>query len=168
MDLRQAVVRDLPQIIDMYKEIIKKMNEDGIQIWDDIYPCGYFEDDIKNNRLYVMTEGTEIAAAFALCESNSGEGFIEWENRSCKALYIDRVGVNVKYRGKGIGSILLTKAGETAKALSAEYLRLFVVDINVPAIGLYRKNGFARANGVYAEVIDEDLVLHEYGYEIRL
>lgn len=144
------------------------MDEDGLQIWDDIYPCGYFEDDINNNRLYVMTEGTEIVAAFALCESNSGEVFIEWENRIGKALYIDRVGVNVKYRGKGIGSLLLTKALEAAKALGAKYLRLFVVDINVPAIDLYRKNGFARANGVYDEVIDEDFVLREYGYEIRL
>lgn len=168
MDFRHAVIQDLPPIIGMYKEIIKKMDEDGLQIWDDIYPCGYFEDDINNNRLYIMAEGMEIVAAFALCKSNSGEGFIEWENRSGKALYLDRLGVNVKYRGKGIGGLSLTKAREAAKALGAEYLRLFVVDINAPAIGLYRKNGFVSAKGVYDEVIDEDCILHEYGYEIRL
>lgn len=47
----------------------------------------------------------------------------------------------------------------------AEYLRLFVVDINEPAINLYVKNGFKKAEGVYDEVIDDDLVLHEYGFE---
>lgn len=168
MDFRLADIRDLPQIIGMYREIIRKMDRDGLQIWDDIYPCGYFEDDIKNNRLYVMSDGSEIAAALALCSSNSGEGFIEWENTSGKALYLDRVGVSVKHRGKGIGALLLTSAKETAKALGAEYLRLFVVDINAPAIGLYQKIGFIRAKGIYDEHVDEDFVLREYGYEIRL
>lgn len=49
MDFRQAVMQDLPQLKDMYKRIIKDMNEQNIQIWDDIYPCEFFEDDIKNN-----------------------------------------------------------------------------------------------------------------------
>ena len=60
------------------------------------------------------------------------------------------------------------KAKETAKKLGAEYLRLFVVDINEPAIQLYIKNGFIKRNGVYDEVIEDDLVLHEYGYEAAL
>jgi ribosomal protein S18 acetylase RimI-like enzyme len=63
---------------------------------------------------------------------------------------------------------MLAKAREVAKTLGAEYLRLFVVDINEPAIRLYTKNGFTKAMGVYDEVIDDDLVLHEYGYEIPL
>lgn len=42
------------------------------------------------------------------------------------------------------------------------------MDINVPAIHLYIKNGFIRANGIYDEVIDKDLVLHEYGFEAAL
>ncbi len=63
---------------------------------------------------------------------------------------------------------MLQKAKETAKKLGVVYLRLFVVDINKPAIGLYRKNGFVKANGVYDEIVDEDLVLHEYGFEAAL
>lgn len=47
MDFRQAVMQDLPQLKDMYKRIIKDMNEQNIQIWDDIYPCEFFEDNIK-------------------------------------------------------------------------------------------------------------------------
>ena len=68
----------------------------------------------------------------------------------------------------GIGSYMLEKAKETAKSLGAEYLRLFAVDINEPAIQLYIKNGFTRVNGVYDEVIDDDLILHEYGFEAAL
>ena len=50
---------------------------------------------------------------------------------------------------------------------NAEYLRLFVVDINEPAVHLYRKNGFAQAEGIYEEKFD-DFVLREYGFEKRL
>lgn len=168
MDFRLADMNDLIQIKEMFKDITAKMNKDNIQIWDEIYPCDFFEDDIKNNRLYIMSEGADIVAGFAMCGSNSGDRFIEWKDNNAKALYIDRFGVNVKYHGKGLGSYMLNKAKETAKSLGAEYLRLFVVDINTPAAFLYCKNGFNQAKGIYDEVIDGDFILREYGYEIKL
>jgi ribosomal protein S18 acetylase RimI-like enzyme len=168
MDFRLAVMQDLPRLKAVYKDIIQNMNDNQIEIWDDIYPCEFFEEDIKNKQLYVLYDKTELVSAFVLCSTNSGEKSVNWKDNAGKALYIDRFGVNVNYAGKGIGSFMLTKARETAKTLGAEYLRLFVVDINEPAICLYTKNGFTKATGVYDEVIDDDLVLHEYGYEILL
>ena len=47
MEFSLAVMQDLAQLKSIYKEIIKNMNENGIQIWDDMYPCEFFEDDIK-------------------------------------------------------------------------------------------------------------------------
>ena len=41
---------------------------------------------------------------------------------------------------------MIDKAKEIAKSLGNEYLRLFVVDINIPAIKLYIKNGFEKAD----------------------
>ena len=168
MDFRLAVIQDLLQIKSVYKSLIEKMNREQIQIWDDIYPCEFFDEDIRNNRLYVLIEKDEIVSAFALCDKNSGEKFVEWQDNHCRALYLDRLGVNVNYARMGIGSLMLEKAKETAKKLGAKYLRLFVVDINEPAIQLYVKNGFIKRNGVYDEVIENDLVLHEYGYEVAL
>ncbi len=57
---------------------------------------------------------------------------------------------------------------ETAKSFGMEYLRLFVVDINKPAIQLYVKNGFRKVEGVYEEVFEDGFVLREYGYEIKV
>lgn len=168
MDFRQAVMQDLPQLKDMYKRIIKDMNEQNIQIWDDIYPCEFFEDDIKNNQLYILLNNGEIVSAFVLSDTNSGETAVEWNNNHAKAVYIDRLGVNVKYSKKGIGSQMLDKAKEIAKTLNAEYLRLFVIDINIPAIQLYTKKEFIKVNGVYNEIFDDGFVLHEHGYEIKL
>lgn len=167
MNLRLANMDDLPQIKEVYREIIHNMNKNNIQIWDEIYPCEFFCDDIENNCLYVLVEDNEIVSAFALCNSNAGANYIKWENNHDNALYIDRLGVNVNYSRKGIGSIALKGAIELARDKGAKYLRLFVVDINEPAINLYTKSGFKKANGIYDEIIDDDLVLHEFAYEIK-
>ena len=168
MEFRLARIEDLKQLKIMYKEIIKNMNKNNIQIWDDIYPCEFFEDDINNKRLYVIADDEEIISAFALCDNNAGEAYVEWSEKSAKAMYIDRLGVNVEYSKKGIGQQMLNKAKEISKSIGAEYLRLFVVDINKPAIRLYQKNGFTKVDGVYDEVFDDGYVLREIGYEIKL
>lgn len=167
MNFRLAKMDDLPQLKEVYEKIIDHMNKANIQIWDEIYPCEFFRGDIENHRLYILTENNEIAAAFALCDSNPGEGHVKWENSHDKAFYIDRLGVNVNYLKQGIGSLMLRKAIALAGEKNARYLRLFVVDINEPAINLYIKNGFEKVDGIYNEIIDDDFALHEFGFEIK-
>jgi ribosomal protein S18 acetylase RimI-like enzyme len=167
MNLRLAEKNDLPQLKTIYKQIIENMNKNNIQIWDEIYPCEFFQDDIENKRLYILTKDNDIAAAFALCDSNSGEAHLQWKDINAKAFYIDRFGVNVNYLRKGIGGFMLNKTMKLAKQNDADYLRLFVVDINKPAINLYLKNGFTSLDGIYEERFD-DFVLREYGFEIEI
>lgn len=168
MNLRLANIYDLPKLKIVYGKIIDNMNKNNIPIWDEIYPCEFFAEDIENNRLYLLVEEhEEIVAAFALCESNDGESHVKWESSHDKALYLDRFAVNVAYLSQGIGSIVLKHAMTLTKQNSAKYLRLFVVDINKPAISLYLKNGFNQVDGIYEERID-DFVLREYGFEIEV
>lgn len=167
MNFRLAGKNDLPQLKTMYEKIIGNMIKNNIQIWDEVYPCEFFQHDIENNRLYILTEDNDIVAAFALCESNDGEGYLKWKDIKEKAIYIDRFGINVNYLRQGIGGIMLKSAMKLAKQRGAKYLRLFVVDINKPAINLYLKNGFNQVDGIYEERID-DFVLYEYGFEIEI
>lgn len=73
MEFRLAMMQDLPQIKSIYKDIVKKMNCEQIQIWDDIYPCEFFVEDIRANRLYVLLEHNTIVSAFALCDTHCVE-----------------------------------------------------------------------------------------------
>lgn len=168
MNFRLAVMEDLPRLQAVYEDIIQHMNARQIQIWDELYPCAFFADDIQNQRLYVLYDQTELAAAFALCGASPGAESVKWKDSQGKAVYLDRLGVNVRYLNRGIGGFMLAKAKEAAKALGAEYLRLFVVDINHPAISLYAKHHFTKAEGMYDEIFDDSFVLHEYGYEAVL
>ncbi|WP_252233821.1 GNAT family N-acetyltransferase [Clostridium sp. ZS1] len=165
MDLRLANINDLSKLKVVYGYIIDNMNKNNIEIWDEIYPCEFFLNDIEKKSLYVLTADDDIVAAFALCESNHGENNLKWKNAKEKVLYIDRLGVNVNYLRQGIGGIIIKSAIEIAKGKNAKYLRLFVVDINKPAINLYLKNGFKQVDGIYEERIDDNFILREYGFE---
>lgn len=167
MKFKLAEQDDLMNIKSMYKKLVENMNNNGIDIWDEIYPCEFFQEDIDNENLYILTEESEIVAAFALCESNTGERHIKWKDTTSKSFYIDRFGVNIDYLKQGIGAIMLNYAMEIARQKDAKYLRLFVVDINMPAINLYIKNGFHQAEGIYEEKVDKR-VLREYGFELEL
>lgn len=168
MNLRLATISDLPQIIKMYKKIVAKMYDNNIYIWDEIYPCKYFEKDIKNNQLYLLINNNEIISAFALCHLKNTAKGVNWMDKNAKALYIERLGVNINYLRNGIGYTAVNKAIVLAGQMNAEYLRLFVVDNNYAAINLYQKAGFKKADGIYEEVIDYDLTLHELGFEIKI
>ena len=166
MKLRLANKQDLPQLKTMYKDIVENMNKNKITIWDDVYPSIFFESDIINKQLYVLEDDSVIVSAFCLCDDNIDS--IQWKEPAAKALYIQRLGVNVLYMQKGIGSKTLDEAKEIARKLNYNYLRLLVVDFNYPAINLYLKNGFVKKEGVHSEVIDEEIILYEHGYEIEL
>lgn len=166
MKLRLANKQDLPQLKTMYKDIVENMNKNKITIWDDVYPSIFFESDILNKQLYVLEDDSVIVSAFCLCDDNIDS--IQWKEPAAKALYIQRLGVNVLYMQKGIGSKTLDDAKEIARKLNYNYLRLLVVDFNYPAINLYLKNGFVKKEGVHSEVIDEEIILYEHGYEIEL
>ena len=115
----------------------------------------------------ILVDHKEILSAFVLCNTNSGEKSVEWEKIDGKSLYLERFAVHVKHSKKGIGSLMLAKAKQVAKESGAEYLRLFVVDCNKPAIQFYEKNNFTRATGIYHDVFD-GLELYQFGYETKL
>ena len=168
MEFRLANMGDLKELKDMYKEIVKDMNDNNIQIWDDVYPCEFFENDIKNNQMYILIDSNEIISAFVLCNTNAGAEKVQWNKEFGKSIYLDRLGVNIKCCKKGIGTLMLEKAKKIAKSKGYDCLRLFVVDINIPAVNLYVKNGFVKAQGIYDEIFDDGFVLHEYGFETEL
>lgn len=168
MDLRLAVMDDLLQIKDMYKQIVDDMIANHVRIWDEGYPGDFFEDDIRRHQLYVLIDrDQEIVSAFALCQLDDDSETVGWQDRKACALYICRLGVKVDYLRKGAGSAALEKAIDLARHRKAEYLRLFVAVDNDPAVHLYQKAGFQKADGVCEQVLDDGYIIREFGFEIK-
>lgn len=168
MEIRLTQMSDLTQLKSVFRDITEEMTRVCGKIWNDYYPCELFEDDIKRNEIYVLMDNDIVAAAIVLCRTNPAEEYIEWEKADCPVLYVERLGVNVNYQHRGIAQKMLGFAESVAREINAEYLRLFVVDRNFPAIRLYEKCGFKKGGGIYEEYIDEGIIYNEYGMEKRM
>ena len=168
MQFRLAEKQDLIEIVKMYKEVVKNMNANGLQIWGDSYPFAFFESDIQNKQFYVLEEDSKIISAVAICDKHIGENVGKWENPNAKAFYLSRFAVNPDYLKQGIGSLMISKIKKVAKELGAKYLRLFVVIINKRAIQFYEKNGFRKVEGILDTFLDDGSILHEFGYEMEI
>ncbi len=57
MEFRLGKTQDLDSICLLIKDAIVEMEKNGIYQWDDLYPTREdFEEDIRNNNLYVVFE----------------------------------------------------------------------------------------------------------------
>lgn len=168
MKFRLANNNDLEFLKEMYVKIIENMYKNDIKIWNDFYPFEVIKEDIDKKNFYVLENDKEIIAACALCNSNSGENSLTWLEETKNVFYIDRLGVNTDYLRQGIGSSLINQVKTFAKDENKKYIRLFVVDSNIPAINMYLKNGFEKVDGTFEEVINEERSLIEYGFEFKL
>ena len=155
MEVRLAVPADLPQLEAVYQKIIRHMDESGVPIWDEVYPCALFAADVEARRLYIVEKDGRIAGAFALCDSSAGETLIGWFRQvvdqaimrmlrpaACSAQQIQALAdAECQAFCAGVGVLLETcAAGEPAHAawLIDGYLELHVGGM----VGLLRR-GFA-------------------------
>ena len=168
MEFRPATEKDLPALKALYRVLVTNLDSKGIHIWDDAYPMEFLHMDLDKNRLWVLTDEEAPLGAVALCKTDPGKKFIQWENPEAPALYMARLGVALEKQRLGLGRILMDHALAAARAQGAEYLRLFVAECNAPAIRLYERMGFRQMPGLYELRIDESMVLYERGYEIAL
>ncbi|WP_416326899.1 GNAT family N-acetyltransferase [[Eubacterium] hominis] len=130
MNVRLANSQDLLPLELMYQSIVKQMEQEGLAIWDDVYPCICFPQDVKKQELYVIREGRTYISAFVLSEAHEGQEDIMWEYPQARAFYIDRFGVNVAVRAKGMGMYTLQEAVKEVKKkgeILCDYLLLRII-----------------------------------------
>ncbi len=171
MTFRLATEKDLPALETMYKDIADNLTKNNIKIyWSKFYPYEEIEEiDIKNKTFYVLEENGKIVGGINLSTTHEKANQISWKHQTENTIYISKLGVNIKNLKQGVGSKLINHAKQIAKKQDAEVLRLFVVNINTPAIKLYEKNGFERTNGTTKEHLEfHGVTLTEFGYELKI
>ena len=167
MKIRKAGIHDLTQLGCMYREIVRHMEHQDIFVWDDVYPLIRFPQDIRDGHLFLLEDGTGLAAAFALYQECPADPSLGWKAPEAPALYLARLGVSPSRMRSGLGSRALQAAMSLAQAQGAQWLRLFVVDNNAPALAFYAKNGFCQVSGHRTDDVGTG-ILCELGFEISL
>lgn len=73
MIYRQGTTQDIDNICALFKAAIKKMDDNGIPQWDEVYPArADFAEDIRLGNLFVVEDSMDMAIATDIAEDNNG------------------------------------------------------------------------------------------------
>jgi len=122
--IREAKIEDLPAII----TLIKRNNE---SLSEDLAALFRVKNPNEEYKLFVAEEDDKIVGF-------SRVHFYKW-NRSA---YVINLLVDMGYRRRGIGTLLLKIMEEFAKEKKARVLMFDTAVDNIPALNLYLKSGF--------------------------
>lgn len=111
---------DIPAIFERYDEAIDYQKAVKGNAWKG-FEVSLIEQEIAENRHYVIKDGDEVACTFVL----SFDDELIWKaaNKD-KAVYIHRVAVNPKFRGKGFIQIIINWLKEKANQWNIDFIRL--------------------------------------------
>ncbi|XP_077327213.1 thialysine N-epsilon-acetyltransferase-like [Lithobates pipiens] len=120
---------DYEKLSDQVKNTAEGLRRDGFEEPSPLFRClvAEAEDEQKT------AEGPRLVG-YAL----SYYSYSTWNGRS---LYLEDLYVMPSYRGKGVGSKLLTATAELCLSLGCARLQLSVLDWNQPAISFYQSRG---------------------------
>ena len=149
------MIIELPQIKDFknVNKLAKQVQEIHVQWRPDLFlnvenviSREDFEKKIENKEIFVAKTRDEIVGYLVI---NIRE-IIKSIMRYRKQLSIEVICVDEKYRGKGIGSVLLNYAKKIAKENNCTDIYLTVNEENEDAIKLYEKFGLKVKNIAYS------------------
>ena len=130
IQIREATVNDFGAIVEMFKEF------------------AHFEhlDERLVNTVERMIDEKEYFNCFVAVNLQNeilgyATHFFAYFTWTGKSLYMDDLYVREKYRGEGVGRVLINKVIDFAKTTGCHKVRWQVSDWNAPAIGFYKSLG---------------------------
>ena len=149
--------------MELIKQSIRCMNEQGIFQWNDDYPnVEIVSKDIRGQGLYILKSGENIGGIVTLNEELSLDFS---RNRipepTGKELIIHRLAVHPAYQGRGMAGKLLDFVYNYAVAKGYQSIILSVLAENYIARNLYTKNGYLETGSAYFSEWNIRMVYYE-------
>lgn len=134
----------LAEVMQIYKDATRKMDEMNIFQWDDEYPSReMIEKDIRSRTMYGYFEGDEICAVGVLNEDQSEEyKEVHWNFPDEKPLVLHRLVVSPRHQNKGISKQMIRHAEEFAEKHHYKTIRFDAFMENPVSTGVYRRAGY--------------------------
>lgn len=144
MEFRLGTTQDLGLVCLLIKDAIAEMEKNGIYQWDEVYPArSDFEEDIKNNNLYVVFDEDMLIAFYVISgEYDEQYNNAEWKCEADSAYILHRFCVSPKVQNRGIGKKILRHIEHQIKDMGYKSVRLDTFTENPFAQKLYRHNGY--------------------------
>ncbi len=141
--IRIARYEDLDQILNIIKETIEDLTEQGNFQWSETYPTeNHMKEDIKKASLYIFEKNNEVAGFICL---NKHEDIaykpLPWRKKG-EAIVIHRFAVKRCYQRQKIGTKLIEFAENFARNKGIYYLKVDTNSKNIRMNALFKKMGF--------------------------
>ncbi len=151
MAVRIAKQADIKKILSITSACAKDMVSKGIFQWNDQYPNQEaFENDLKNNWLYVITNNQNTVGSISITpEMDEEYNSIKWLTSNNKNLYIHRLAVHPEMQRKGYAQKLMNFAEGYAKKNNYISIRLDTFSKNFRNQRFYEQRGYQRLENVY-------------------
>ena len=147
LKIRKAKKEELNILKTLALKIVKNMNANGLQLWNDYYPAEEFKGLIEQEKLYICEENNNIVSFFALVDDEESSSNYKWKYNNSK--FLEMFAINVDYLHKKYATRILYDLLEILKLDGYDSLKLIVYDQNIAAISLYNKVGFKTVSGNY-------------------
>ena len=148
---RIATQSDLSDVWNLVKQCTKKLQENSINQWDEIYPTQEdISEDINNNNLYVVEIkenntaeiNSSLLAIFTINElCNDQYNNYTWKDNKAFCI-LHRFCISPNFQGKGYSSKILNQIDLCAINNGYESIRLDVYSQNPAALHIYNQNGY--------------------------
>jgi len=149
MNIRQAIITDIPKIMQLIAEVVPVMNAAGNLQWDNNYPnAQVFTKDIEAAQLWVAVVDGDIAGIAAVTTDQEPEyAEVGW-NIDELAIVTHRLAVSPQYQGKGLAAALLQQAEIEATKRGIKFLRIDTNTANKATQRLFPKLGYVFAGEI--------------------
>jgi len=156
LEFRKAVEADIDNIMNIIRQAQIYFKENGIDQWQNGYPnYEIIKRDIDNQYGYVLLKDNGIVGTVALIFD--GEKSYEsiyggsWMSSEEKYATIHRIAVHPRYKGLGLGSVIIKKIEEICFNRRINSIRVDTHEDNISMQRLLYKNGFKFCGTIYLE-----------------
>jgi ribosomal protein S18 acetylase RimI-like enzyme len=147
---RKAAAADLDEIVRLFRAAVRRMDEQGIPQWDEIYPSAdVLAEDLTRNELFAGLSEGRIACAFTLSTRCDPEYALAcWRRPEPHYFVIHRLCVHPDFQCRRAASQAMAFIEETLRARGVKAVRLDAFSLNPFALRLYERLGYEKTGEV--------------------
>ncbi|MBQ2938340.1 MAG: GNAT family N-acetyltransferase [Clostridia bacterium] len=144
MEIREARIEDVEQMIFILEQISKIHYENRPNIFKEkskieVEKVAIDTINDKDKKFIIVTDDTLKIYGLLICKIKDVKEHINLKDT--KTLWIEEIGVDEKYRKRGIGKQLWKEAEKIAKELNCKRIELNCWNFNKDAINFYKSIG---------------------------
>ncbi len=136
--ISQATLQDLPMIYSLFEDAILFQKQNNYIGWKN-YDKNFVIADVENKLLYKMILGKNTLCIFSICLRDE---LIWREKENGEAVYLHRVVLNQRYKGKRIFKQVLEWTKNFAQERKLKFIRMDTWADNEKLIAYYKTYGF--------------------------